>query len=89
MYRGSYQHSMLGPPGGGVSVGMTPLFNEELLLLDSALLCRYLKIFRFLFSHINVLYDLVKQHLYVLYDQVKQHLCIFKLRKDLFDMCVV
>lgn len=80
---------MLGPPGGGVSVGMTPLFNEELLLLDSALLCRYLKIFRFLFSHINVLYDLVKQHLYVLYDQVKQHLCIFKLRKDLFDMCVV
>lgn len=89
MYRGSYQHSMLGPPGGGVSVGMTPLFNEELLLLDSALLCRYLKIFRFLFSHIHVLYDLVKQHLYVLYDQVKQHLCIFKLRKDLFDMCVV
>lgn len=80
---------MLGPPGGGGSVGMTPLFNEELLLLDSALLCRYLKIFRYLFSHINVFYDLVKQHLYVLYDQVKQHLCIFKLRKDLFDMCVV
>lgn len=78
VYRGSYQHSMLGPPGGGVSVGMTPLFNEELLLLDSALLCRYLKIFRYLFSHINVLYDLVKQHL-----------CIFKLRKDLFNMCVV
>lgn len=89
MYRSSYQHSMLGPPGGGGSVGMTPLFNEELLLLDSALLCRYLKIFRYLFSHINVFYDLVKQHLYVLYDQVKQHLCIFKLRKDLFDMCVV
>lgn len=89
MYRGSYQHSMLGPPGGGVSIGMTPLFNEELLLLDSALLCRYLKIFRYLFSHINVFYDLVKQHLYVLYDQVKQHLCIFKLRKDLFDMCLV
>lgn len=89
MYRGSYQHSMLGPPGGGVSVGMTPLFNEELLLLDSALLCRCLKIFRYLFSHINVFYDLVKQHLYVLDDQVKQHLCIFKLRKDLFDMCVV